>query len=279
MKNSLTILPFALSGLLASFALTACEAIRTDQKPRTRTVPVARTTPPERGYDVAHYAIDLVLYPERESIEARCRVRFAPTRDDLDRIDLDLVGLDVRTVSDGRGVPLDFFHDGQTLRIELDAPIGMADIGEVVVGYDGQPTTGLWFSGTRPDGTGPTQVFTQGQAEHNRGWFPCFDHPSDRATSEIRVTMPPNWISVAPGDRIDQADEPGTRVEHWRMLLAEHRHFAADDCWALQASLCDCAARGGCRQAHPCNKRSVRRPPGRMPCLARTSCGKHSTRR
>ena len=44
-----------------------------------------------------------------------------------------------------------------------------------------------------------SKVFTQGESNHSRGWFPCFDHPSDRATSELEVTMPVDWVSVAAG--------------------------------------------------------------------------------
>jgi aminopeptidase N len=220
LKNSLPTVGVVVPFTLATIAFTACQLVPMGEKPRTKLAAIEAAAPPDRGFDVEHYSIELVLYPERRAIEATCRVSFLPIvqgNEHLETVDLDLVGLDVMNVHDGDGVPLDYIHDGATLRIELDAPLAAAEAGEVVVSYKGQPSTGLWFSGTRPDGSGPTQVFTQGQAENNRGWFPCFDHPSDRATSELRVTMPPNWIAVAPGDRIDTVSDGGSRIEHWRM--------------------------------------------------------------
>ena len=54
--------------------------------------------------------------------------------------------------------------------------------------YRGAPRRGLYF--IAPDDgypDKPTQVWTQGQDEDSRYWFPCFDAPHEKATSEVNV--------------------------------------------------------------------------------------------
>ena len=36
----------------------------------------------------------------------------------------------------------------------------------------------------------PLQAWSQGQDEDNRAWFPCFDHPTEKSTSEVIATVP-----------------------------------------------------------------------------------------
>ncbi|MCZ6597014.1 MAG: M1 family aminopeptidase, partial [Planctomycetota bacterium] len=184
-----------------------------------RSTPFPESRPHEPSaadFDVEHYAIELVLDPVARAFEASCRIRFRSRVDGLRRIELDLVGLDVHGVTDGEGRALAFDHDGRRLGAILAEPLARGSTGELAVAYGGSPVLGLWFTGSDASGT-PTQVFTQGQCDESRGWFPCFDQPSDRATSEIRVTMPSGWISVAAGTRIERVEEGGVVTEHWRM--------------------------------------------------------------
>ena len=60
-------------------------------------------------------------------------------------------------------------------------------------------------------------MFTQGEPEDSHWWFPCWDAPGDRATSELRVTVPASWVTVAAGERVDRVVEGGRLTEHWRM--------------------------------------------------------------
>lgn len=182
-----------------------------------------------RGYDVEHYAIDLELFPAERRIQGSCRVRLAPSVAELPEVALDLQGLSVSAVRDASGADLAFTREKNLLRIALPAPAGPGETVDLTVHYGGTPVTGLWFSGRRGDGTGPNQVFTQGQARQNSGWFPCFDHPSDRATSELRVTMPAGWRSVAPGALVEEQQDVqrGTVTEHWRMDTPHASYLAS----------------------------------------------------
>lgn len=170
-----------------------------------------------RQTDVLSYGIDLELLPATRAIRATCRVRFQALREAQRELRLDLVGLTVDRVRDGQGRTLPFRREGAELVVELARALGRGEEAEVLVDYGGQPERGLWFAGERLDGTGPTLVFSHGQTQDSRGWFPCVDHPTERATSEILVTMPAGWSATANGERIEARDEGERYVERWRM--------------------------------------------------------------
>jgi len=175
-----------------------------------------RHSPREEAFDVEHYALDLAVDPAAETLRGTCTVRLWPREHALDSVALDLVGLEVERVTDGDGRVLAFAHVGGVLRIRLAQPLEVGDFVELAVAYGGHPVRGLWFA-DREQGVA-RHVFTQGECEDARCWFPCWDAPSDRATSEVRVTMPGDWTAVAAGERVDRGTLPdGRAFEHWRM--------------------------------------------------------------
>jgi aminopeptidase N len=182
----------------------------------------AAHAPRSAPFDALAYRIELELRPEEQAIRGECRLSLAALqgRSPLRDMELDLVGLVVERVEDGEGRVLSHRRTEEGLAITLDPPLAPGAVTEVRVLYGGVPETGLWFSGQRPDGSGPTLVFSHGQSRENRGWFPCFDEPGERATSELLLDMPAEWRSLASGERLASTLVGGRRREHWRMDFA-----------------------------------------------------------
>jgi aminopeptidase N len=167
----------------------------------------------EFAFDVDHYELRLTIDPANRHIGGMASLRFHALEEGLKHIDLDLAELDVSLVVDDAGVPLQFEHGDRTLTIRFPEALDPAHPHKVYIEYGGQPQRGLWFAG----GATPTHVWTQGECEDARWWFPCLDHPRDRATSEIHVTMPAHWTSVAAGTRWSSEVDGAWRHEHWVM--------------------------------------------------------------
>lgn len=214
----------------AAFALAACrsEGVRAPASSsaagaRFAPVPAAPLVVRSAPFDVEHYALDIDLDPAARTIRATCSVRVWPVRDPLSEIDLDFAGLVVESVHDRDGRALSFEQAGEKLAIHLAEPCPVRDFAEVSIRYGGHPRKGLWFTRER-DGK-PTQVFTHGECRDAHWWFPCFDEPADRATSEIRVTMPASWHAIACGERVERTESigpgaaGGRATERWRMTF------------------------------------------------------------
>ncbi len=211
----LRIVPFCVPFLFA--AVLGCESLQTTDTAVARgeivPVPLAAHPPRPTDMDVEHYDLELVLDPEERSIVGTCRIRLRPLERTLETVELDLAGLEVRGVQDDAGRYLEFRHRGDDLVITLARPLPVGESVEIAIDYGGRPRKGLYYAGGA--GGAPTHVFTQGECEDSRWWFPCWDAPGDRATSELRVTIPAEWTAVAAGERVERVESGATATEHW----------------------------------------------------------------
>ena len=170
-------------------------------------------------FDVEHYSLDLELQPAERRIEAACTIRLFTLERALAELELDLRDLEVTSVVDELGRPVEFEHDARKLRLRPSSPLRPRSFASFTVRYGGAPRAGLWFVRER-DGQ-PTQVYSQGECEDSSAWFPCVDAPDERATSELRVVVPANWRSLAAGEFVDRVELAGGRAaERWRMTSA-----------------------------------------------------------
>lgn len=89
---------------------------------------------------------------------------------------------------------------------------------KVFIDYRGKPEAGVYFtpaSRAFPAKTG--MVYTQGQAYDTRYWLPTFDHPSDKATSESRITVPVGYYVLGNGKLVERIRANGRETFHWKM--------------------------------------------------------------
>ena len=151
------------------------------------------------GIDALHYDLDLVYDPVTSVMEARAGIDLR-AETDLAAFDLDLVGLAVETVTVNGAAP-SYVVTGDEIEIELADPVVAGTPLRVEVAYGG-PMEGAtvlsagfevgWFS--RPWGS-----FVVGEPDGARMWFPADDHPTDKATYTVAVTVPADLEVVATG--------------------------------------------------------------------------------
>jgi aminopeptidase N len=152
------------------------------------------------GYDVDNYVLDF-KYDRRTNRLAAVTSIAAQALTGLERFNLDLKGMRVRSVAvDGRRAA--FSRAGSELRITPPAPLAAGQVFTVVVRYRGRPRTTL---GTvvfgSPYGFVHTRdgQFVAAEPDAASTWFPCNDHPADKATFLFRITVPKGFRAVANG--------------------------------------------------------------------------------
>jgi aminopeptidase N len=213
-RNSFQALAVAAALLSACLGPAVGCAAPASRPTATAAVALVRA-PSEVAFDVEHYALDLAIDPAARSLQGLCTVRVHARDADLLDLSFDLEGLRVSSVRDVRGAELRFEQRAGRVEFALGQPQRRGDTAEYTLAYGGKPSKGLWFVA---DSAGtPTQVFTQGECQDARWWFPCIDEPWERATSELRVTLPAGWTAVAAGERIEHTESPGRVIERWRM--------------------------------------------------------------
>lgn len=170
------------------------------------------------GYDVAHYALEFDFDLNANRMTASAAVR-ATASVGLRSFHLDLA--DFLEVSGVRvdGAPAEFAHDGRELVVTPAGALASGDEFQVVVEYSGTPQgvpdPALHFGpGDEPMKIGLTRwesgFFTLSQPSGAPSFFPCNDHPRDKATFEFAVTVDEPW-TVAANGRLVAVDEVGER--------------------------------------------------------------------
>src|SRR5688500_17849928 len=62
------------------------------------------------------------------------------------------------------------------------------------------------------------QIWTQGEPEEARHWFPSYDFPDDKATSEKIITVAKGETVIANGELVERAENAdGTTRFHYKM--------------------------------------------------------------
>ena len=171
---------------------------------------------PDRPGQVEHIFLDLVLNIPKQSFHGTCSIRLKPVRSDIDKLTLDAVNLKIKSVKIGE-IKQQFDYDGEQLEVQLQSPT-VANISMTIdIAYSVEnPQRGLYFVGPDkhyPDK--PVQVWTQGEDEDSRFWFPCFDYPGQLATSEIRVKVPKEFLAISNGELIDTKTDGSDKIYHW----------------------------------------------------------------
>ncbi|WP_051427580.1 M1 family metallopeptidase [Arthrobacter sp. H20] len=152
-----------------------------------------------------HYDLDLDYRLASNRLAARAVVtgRAAGAASQLLRtIELDLVGLKVTKVSLRGGRILRFSARGSRLVVTPSAPISGSQEFTLEIRYSGNPTPtrSTWGEVGWEELT--DGVLVAGQPTGGPSWFPCNDHPSQKATYRMAVTTDTNYRAICNGQLV-----------------------------------------------------------------------------
>ena len=159
------------------------------------------------GYRVTHYDIDLDYRVEPNRLEGGATIT-AVAQHALSRLTLDLAGLRVVDVK-VNGQPSKHEHVGGKLRIRPARPIAAHATFTVAVRYGGRPRpiSGPWGDIGWDELTDGALVASQPVGAPS--WFPCNDHPADKASYRIAVTTSPAYTVAVTGNLVSRGRSAG----------------------------------------------------------------------
>jgi aminopeptidase N len=172
---------------------------------------------PDRPADVEHVKLDIGLDFDQETISGTAYTTFRALFEEVRTVSLDAEELNIERVALENGPELAFTTTPHELIITLDRVYKHGERFTVAVTYNAKPRTGLHFMKPAPeDPNRPVHAWTFGQPRYHSHWFPCHDSPDDRATTEIIVTVPAQFITISNGNLLGVTDNGGTKTHHWR---------------------------------------------------------------
>jgi aminopeptidase N len=154
------------------------------------------------GYDALHYDLVVTVLPGSRAI-AGVATMTARALQPLTRLDLDLHGLTVASVTVG-AAPAAFQRSGQKLVVTPSSTLPAGAEFRVTVRYAGtpellkvashdanEPNNG-WY-GTADGAT------VMGEPQGASVWFPVNEHPLDKATYDVAITVPAGLTAISNG--------------------------------------------------------------------------------
>lgn len=195
--------------------------------------------------DVQHQVLDLSLDLAQKRASGTAVIRLAPLQT-TNSINLDAAFLQIRKVRLYDGPALPYSYDGgdadNNLHITLPRPCKAGEPVTLQIEYhtlyhnDSDPNN-LWGSygkGLRffaPTTTEPRkrkQIWSMGEPNGNRYWFPGQDSPGDLRTCELWITVEKPLQAIAVGQLRKVVENPdNTRTFHWKSDIPHANHQTA----------------------------------------------------
>jgi len=188
-----------------------------------------------RKIDTKHIAIDVKFNWEKQQAMGLETITVAPFAD-ADRFTIDAAQMTINSVTTVDGKPLKFNYKGGTendnLEILLGRTVKSGEDVTVKIDYvtnyvnsaSADTAIGNFGRGIRfitpsaDDPKKPKQIWSQGESEFNRYWFPSYDSPNDFRTTEVRATIEKPFFVVSNGKLVETKENAdGTRTFDWKM--------------------------------------------------------------
>lgn len=174
---------------------------------------------PSRTFDVQHMKLEISLDEVEKTVSGKVTYTLTPLNNNLKEIDLDCVDLTVSKAYLADGTSLAFENSNRKLKIKFLQAKNSGDQISLTIEYSGSPKKGLYF--IQPDKTyphKPYQIWSQGEVEDNRYWYPGYDFPNDRFSSEIIATVKNNFTVISNGKLVSVTEDKkkGTKIFHWK---------------------------------------------------------------
>ncbi len=188
-----------------------------------------------REVDIKNVSIDLRFDWEKAQAFGNTVVTLAPFKE-LRSFSLDAAAMTISSVALASGTSLKYSYDEKktddNLVITLDRAYKKGEELSVKIVYktnyvntaDAETAIGSFGRGLRfikptaeePDK--PRQIWSQGETEFNRYWFPSYDSPNDFRTSELKATVEKPYSVISNGKLVETKDNgDNTRTFYWKM--------------------------------------------------------------
>ncbi|MDO8550667.1 MAG: M1 family aminopeptidase [Ignavibacteria bacterium] len=170
-----------------------------------------------RNYDQKHIKLSLSFDFNEEKVIGNCEFSFSPLVNDFNELVLHAKTMKVSSVKIS-GKVLQFNQDDKHLFVKMDKTYSPDDSITVSIDYIAYPARGLYFfKPTKEIPEIPYQIWTQGEGENNRFWYPAYDMPDDKLTSEVLITVPSNLIAISNGILQNVKEEGSDKTFYWKM--------------------------------------------------------------
>lgn len=186
----------------------------------------------QRTYDVQHYKIAVRFDRAKRIVYGDAVITLKPLTAGFRAAEFDAAGLAFESVKlENFGRELKYKTGTEKVSVEFDKSYGPDDLLSVRFVYSCRPKKGVYFVAEKKD-RGKTvhseQIWTQGEPDEARHWFPSYDFPDDKATSELLITAQTDETVISNGELLEKRDNgDGTAVFHFKMPVPHSTYLTS----------------------------------------------------
>ena len=185
-----------------------------------------------RSFDVQNYIIRTNFDRTNKTVFGDTTVLLKPLKNDFKSFEFDAVNFKFESVKlEISNTELTFKTTNNKIFITLDKPYSSSDTISVRLKYSAQPKKGIYFvDEQRENGSilRSSQIWTQGEPEESRHWFPSYDFPDDKATSEQFITVEKDETAIANGELLETIENSNqTKTFHYKMSVPHSTYLTS----------------------------------------------------
>ncbi len=175
--------------------------------------------PTQYQYDVNFYRIDMNVNITTEIITAGVDMTSTTTQDSVTFCEIDLFSNMIIDSIRVDGAPATYTRNGNVVTVNLPVQKDSGEVFTVSTYYNGHPIEGGFQAFSFETYGGNPVISSLSEPYLARTWWPCKDHPDDKADSvDIIITYPSNLFCSSNGKLIGNLDlGNGTRETYWKV--------------------------------------------------------------
>lgn len=169
----------------------------------------------EKDFDILKYNLELDLFnnykqPYLHSFDGKLEIEFKAL-DEITQLKLNASSFSMM-IDSVSGDDVSFQHKSDTLYVQFNKPIKKNSIRRITIKYHhNDMVDGAFFV---KDG----MLFTNNAPQGARKWFPCYDHPSDKALFELKAKTPADVLLGSNGFLVDSTKIADTIFYNWKTV-------------------------------------------------------------
>ena len=172
----------------------------------------------DRRVDIDHLKLDVTPDFAARTLQVETLIRFSPIGMELRTLELDAVDLAIDSVEATQAVKSFQMTSDDKLEITFAKAIPVGTETTVTIQHHCEPRQG-WYFRTEAMGypKGDDHAWTQGEPERHRHWFPGYDYPNERFTTEVICRVPEGMTVLSNGRLLSAAKDEtsGLVAHHW----------------------------------------------------------------
>ena len=185
-----------------------------------------------RTYDVQHYILRVSFDRAGKTVFGDTTVQLKPLKANFNSVELDAAAMKFDSVKiEPANKDLQYKQSGEKIIVVLDKSYAPEDLISLRFKYSAKPVKGVYFVDTETQ-DGKTlhdaQIWSQGESEEAHFWFPSYDFPDDKATSEQLITVQKGETAIGNGEQLETTENTdGTKTFHFKMPVPHSTYLTS----------------------------------------------------